>query len=138
MDLPDEPKTPDGAEGKKRVDESWKEEARREKERLAKEEAAEEHEEEQPEEQGGRGRGLPAPSMELIISNFAIQALIALGEVANPVTRRQERNLEQAKHAIDLLGILDEKTRGNLTDKEKSYLEGTLYDLRMRYVNQMR
>jgi hypothetical protein len=72
-----------------------------------------------------------------MVTNFAIQALIAMGEIANPVTRTQERDLEAAKHAIDLLGVLEEKTRGNLSEDEKRHLEGTLYDLRMRYVSLM-
>ena len=78
---------------------------------------------------------MPKPSLEMMVTNLAIQALIALGEVANPATRKQERNLPQAKHTIDLLGVLEEKTRGNLSDEEKKHLEGTLYDLRMRYVS---
>jgi hypothetical protein len=106
----------------KRVDEGWKEEAKREKEKLAG----------QP---GGAKVPLPEPSIELIVTHFAIQALIALGDIANPVTRKQERDLDQAKHSIDLLGVLEEKTRGNLSEDEKRHLEGTLYDLRMRYVS---
>jgi hypothetical protein len=114
----------------KRVDETWKEEARREKERLAAAKASEAA-------PAGREYQLPKPSLELMVTNFAIQALIAMGEIANPVTRTQERDLEQAKHAIDLLGVLQEKTRGNLSEDEKRHLEGTLYDLRMRYVSLM-
>ena len=135
--MPDEEKNSagDGA-GTKRVDESWKEEARREKERLAKEAP-----EESPDakEAGARARRYASlkPSFEMIVTNYAIQALIAMGEIANPVTRKQERDIDQAKHAIDLLGILEVKTKGNLTDEEKAHLDGTLYDLRMRYVQMM-
>ena len=116
----------------KRVDSDWKEEARREKERLSGE-----TEDDDVEQTAGRPTGgpLPKPSLEMMVTNLAIQALIAMGEIANPITRKQERDLAQAKHTIDLLGILEEKTRGNLTDDEKKHLEGTLYDLRMRYVS---
>jgi len=123
-------KPPETQPKEKQVDESWKEEARREKERLA----AEQGPEAGP---AGREYQLPKPSFELMVTNFAIQALISLGEIANPVTRLQERDLEAAKHAIDLLGVLDEKTRGNLSEDEKRHLDGTLYDLRMRYVSLM-
>ena len=118
---------------KKHIDESWKEEARREKDRLA-EEAKDGSEPEGT--AAARGR-LPEASFDLLVISLAIQARIALGEIANPVTRRQELNLEQAKHAIDLLGMLEQKTKGNLTEEEQTHLEGALYDLRMRYVQVM-
>ena len=117
----------------KHVDEGWKEEARREKERLAEEGRPEASEAGEP--GGARRQPLPAASFELMVTNFALQALIALGAIANPVTREQQRDPEQAKHAIDLLAVLEEKTGGNLTEDEKRHLESTLYDLRMRYVS---
>ena len=126
---------PDSPENGKHVDESWKEEARREKERLAREEA--EAPAEGPAEGRGAPGGLPEPSFDLFVLSLAIQARIAMGEIANPVTRKQELDLDGAKHAIDLLGILEVKTKGNLTPDEKSHLEGALYDLRMRYVQLM-
>ena len=134
-DEPDKDREQHQEEGpveEKHVDTDWKEEARREKERLAEEGL------EGTRRAEGRGttqpRELPEPSFELMVTNLAIQALVAMGEIANPVTRKQERNLNQAKHAVDLLGILEEKTKGNLTDGEKRHLDGTLYDLRTRYL----
>jgi hypothetical protein len=124
------------ADDKKHIDEGWKEEARREKDRLASEEALKGEEAPSPEESLG-GRGLPEPSLDLLVLSLAIQARIAMGEIANPVTRKQELDLESAKHAIDLLGILEEKTKGNLTDDEKAHIESSLYELRMRYVQVM-
>lgn len=118
---------------KKHVDESWKEEARREKERLAKEEA------DAPADPSGAGSPgeMPEPSFDLLVMSLTIQARIAMGQIANPVTRKQELDLDSAKHAIDLLGVLDEKTQGNLTPDEKSHLDAALYELRMRYVAMM-
>jgi len=46
-----------------------------------------------------------------------------------------EKNLAQAKFTIDTLGVIEEKTRGNLTPEEQRYLEGVLYDLKMSFVN---
>jgi len=132
LDKNGEPHPEEGPVEEKHVDTDWKEEARREKERLAQEslEGARRAERRGP----GQPRELPEPSFQLMVTNLAIQALIAMGEIANPLTRKQERNLDQAKHTVDLLGILEEKTKGNLTDEEKRHLDGTLYDLRTRYL----
>ena len=66
---------------------------------------------------------------------LSTQALLHLGEIPNPMTNAVERNLEAAKHVIDILGILQEKTRNNLDSGEHTLLESVLYDLRMRYVD---
>lgn len=65
---------------------------------------------------------------------LSTQALLHLGDIANPATGRVERDLGAAKHVIDILGILRDKTRGNVEPGEESLLESMLYDLRMRYV----
>jgi len=57
-----------------------------------------------------------------------------LGELPEPGTEKTEVNLPLAKQTIDILGILQEKTSGNLTDEEHNLLTNLLYDLRMRYV----
>jgi len=61
---------------------------------------------------------LPPPSFALIVASFAAQASVALGQMPNPMTNKQEVNLELAKHAIDTLAILEQKTKGNLTADE--------------------
>ena len=81
---------------------------------------------------------LPEPSLAILVSGLAAQALMHLGAGANPVTNKVETDLGQAKYTIDLLQVLKEKTQGNLTDDEKRVLEGLLYDLRMRYVDAAR
>ncbi len=78
--------------------------------------------------------GLPEARFDLFVSGLAMEALIALGDMANPVTRRQSTNLAQAKYLIDVLGILEEKTAGNLSVDEQRLLQDTLYQLRMRYM----
>jgi hypothetical protein len=57
-----------------------------------------------------------------------------LGEIQDPVTRQLTKNLPLAKQTIDLVGMLKEKTKGNLTSDEEKIVENLLYDLRMRYV----
>jgi hypothetical protein len=83
-----------------------------------------------------------APAAEINFSAFVIslstQALIHLGEVPNPVSGQVERELGVAKQMIDILGMLREKTRGNLDQGEEKLLEDALYDLRIRYVEQVK
>ena len=77
---------------------------------------------------------LPEPSFQIIISTFATQAAVALGQIANPVTNETSEDLEQAKFAIDVLTILEEKTKGNLTDEEERFIRDLLFELRMKFV----
>ncbi len=72
------------------------------------------------------------------VLGLSTQALLHLGEIPNPMTHALERDLGAAKHVIDILGILQEKTRSNLEPGEASLLDSVLYDLRMRYVELVR
>jgi 1,4-alpha-glucan branching enzyme len=69
------------------------------------------------------------------VTTLAMQAWIALGAMANPVTQKTEKNPEQAKLIIDTLEMLQEKTKGNLTAEESKFLEDVLYELRMGFIN---
>ena len=75
---------------------------------------------------------------ELTFATFVIslstQALALLGEIPDPVQGRTVVDLEGARQFIDILGILQDKTRGNLDPRENALLDGALYDLRMKYV----
>jgi len=77
---------------------------------------------------------LPPPSFALIVASFAAQASVALGQMPNPMTNKQEVNLELAKHAIDTLAILEQKTKGNLAADETAMLEGVLHQMRLTYL----
>ena len=61
--------------------------------------------------------------------------MIFLGEMPNPVTNQVEKNLKQAKFLIDTLIILRDKTKGNLTKEEDDLLNGSIYELQLRYVD---
>ena len=61
-------------------------------------------------------------------------AFVHLGDAPHPETRKAETNLLLAKQTIDILGMLQEKTRGNLTPAEEKFLDNLLTDLRLRYV----
>jgi hypothetical protein len=118
------------SDASKRVDESWKERAEREKtsgEAVPKPgdvRAASETPERTP----------PEARFDLFISSLAMEALIALGDMPHPATRKQAANLPQAKYLIDVLGILEEKTKGNLVVEEQQLVSDTVYQLRMRYL----
>lgn len=62
---------------------------------------------------------------------------MALGELPHPMTQERQEDLEQAKYLIDVLGMLQAKTQGNLTAEEAKILDGVLYELRMKYVSKM-
>lgn len=69
------------------------------------------------------------------VGGFGFQALVQLGKAPNPMTGETSVDLPNAKYSIDLLGILQEKTKGNLTREEDEQLSSMLRDLRMEYVN---
>lgn len=77
---------------------------------------------------------MPVADFNLFLSSLSMQAMVALGEVAHPATGVPQEDLEQARYIIDVLGILQEKTQGNLTQEESGLLEGLLYELRMKFV----
>jgi hypothetical protein len=78
----------------------------------------------------------PEIDFSYFVFSLSTSALLHLGEVPDPVTRTTERNLPLAKQTIDILGMLEEKTRGNLTGDEAKLLENLLTDLRWRYVRE--
>lgn len=131
---------------KKKVDESWKEQAEREKHASVppqgsaspslKSPPGRDTPAEPAASQAGRaGEELPEARFDLFVSGLAMEALIALGDMPHPATRKQAANLPQAKYLIDLLGLLDEKTKGNCSVDEERLLSDTLYQLRMRYLS---
>jgi len=76
----------------------------------------------------------PASFVAFIMS-IASNAASALGMMEHPVTHQREVDVELGKHWIDVLGMLQKKTSGNVTPQEKRMLEGLLADLRMQYVS---
>ncbi len=96
-------------------------------------EAAPEDDEEFSEEDLAEARD-PASFVSFVMS-IASNAASALGMMEHPVTHQREVDIELGKHWIDVLGMLQKKTEGNLTPQEKRMLEGLLADLRMQYVS---
>jgi hypothetical protein len=82
-----------------------------------------------------RERGqIPQPSFASLVQSIVTQILFYLGDLSPRGTEPQV-NLDMAKYNIDILGILEEKTKGNLTEEEKQILDAALYETRMRYVS---
>ncbi len=106
-------------EPKKNIDETWKDAVEIEKETLKKE-----------------GKFVvPEADFTFFITTLALQAAIALGQMPNPVSNKKEEDPTQAKFIIDTLGMLKEKTKGNLSAEEDKVLENVLYELRTQYIS---
>jgi hypothetical protein len=69
------------------------------------------------------------------VLSLSTQALAHLGEIPDPIDRSKRVDLHAARQIIDIIGMLRDKTRGNLDEAENALLENALYDLRMRYVD---
>ena len=129
------------------IDTDWKKQAQEEKRKLAEQEqkkAADAAAAAPPPPPGqgravpggGRGRAarvLPPPASPPLVNTLLTQALFYLGDLA-PQGGEPVLNLDMAKHQIDTLSLLEDKTKGNLTEEEQRLLDSALYEGRMRYV----
>lgn len=106
-------------EENKRVDESWKKQVEQDRESLTGGEP--------PDPDG-------PPSLGMLVSSLGMQAMMHLGLVEDPATKQAHLDLPHAQYVIDLLSVVEEKTRGNLTPEEDELLKGTLGELRMIFV----
>lgn len=79
-----------------------------------------------------------APEVDFIgfILSLSTTAMYHFGDIPDPYTQKAEKNLAAAKQTIDILSIIQEKTRGNLDEQEKELLEEALYELRMRFIKE--
>ena len=109
------------------IDSDWKAEAQAEKERLAEQEAKQAAEPSQQPE-------LPEADFKALMGLLASQAIMGLGAYTDPKTGGVMIDLPGSKFAIDLLGVLEEKTSGNITDDESKELTQVLAELRSRFV----
>ncbi len=79
---------------------------------------------------------LPEINFATFIFSLNSSVLVQLGVIDDPATGKKAKNLPLAKQTIDILGMLEEKTRGNLTKDEESMLKNILYDLRIIYIKE--
>jgi len=137
------------------IDDDWKRQAQEEKRRLAEQQREREQQQQQqaarppatpavaatlapsdPRRAGtsSAGRDVPEASFENLVQTLAAQAMYYLGEYAGQDGEPMV-DLDAAKAQLDTLGLLEVKCKGNLTPPEQAALDGTLYELRMRYVS---
>ncbi|MCZ6736051.1 MAG: DUF1844 domain-containing protein [Planctomycetota bacterium] len=121
--------TQEESTSKLHVDTDWKAEARAEKERLAKEEEAKAERSEPP-----RAGELPKADFKALVGMLASQAILGLGAMGDPKSGRVVVDLPGARFSIDLLTMLEQRTKGNLTDEEVKELSQILAELRGRFV----
>lgn len=128
--------------GKLHIDSDWKAQAQAERQRLAEEAekkkaaaAASGSGADGASSGGGMGQ-LPPATFDTLLQVTAQEALFALGAVADPRTGRTMMNLDVARFQIDMLAMLEEKTKGNLSEEESKTMATTLYELRQMYIAQ--
>ncbi|MFK7736033.1 MAG: DUF1844 domain-containing protein [Pirellulaceae bacterium] len=76
----------------------------------------------------------PPASLTFLVTSLATQAMAAMGQIPGEDGKPLPVNLDYAKHFIDLIGVLEEKTSGNLEDDESKFLQETLHQMRMMFV----
>ncbi len=121
------------------VDEDWKSKVEREKaEALEKEESKQPTEEAAEEATGEQASEVPPPppaSLSMLVTTLLTQAMAAMGQIPGEDGAAPEVNFPYAKHFIDLVGVIEEKTKGNLTDEESKFIGESLHQMRMLYVS---
>jgi len=139
------PDAPDTDEPKIIVDDDWKKQAQAEKEKLAEQAKTDETPPDDAQAQPADGQGpdqgaegqprqLPPASFSTLVSSLATQAMMALGGFKDPNSDKVMVDLDLARHHIDTLKVLEEKTKGNIDETEKKLLEEASYQVQMLYV----
>ncbi len=115
------------------IDDDWKKQAQEEKRKLAEQTAKPKPAPAPASAAAPAQRKLPEASFATLIQSSMTQALYYLGELADE-SEQPVLSLDMARYHIDLLSVLETKTKGNLDPQEQSLLDQTLYDLRGRFV----
>ena len=117
------------------IDEDWKSQV--EAEKAALKQQAGQTPSPEPARQASQGQDhglLPPATLPVLLTTLATQALVSLGQIPHPATNQPEIRLDEAKHFIDLLEMLEQKTTGNRTPEESQLLENLLHELRLGYL----
>ena len=116
------------------IDEDWKSQVQAEKEQAAKGKAEGKPDVAADDSQDANDPPMPAATLELLLTMLATEALVAMGQVPHPVSGKMQAQRNQAKYLIDMLEVLLEKTKGNLSADEQQLLESMLHQLRMLFI----
>lgn len=114
------------------IDEDWKSQVEAEKKAFAEKGAASSAAGPGPQD-ASRGP-LPPASLEMLLTSLATEAMMHLGQIPHPATGEQTLDLQNARFSIDLIEMLEEKTKGNLSDHEQQVMSDLLHQLRMAFV----
>ena len=139
-------------EKKLHVDEDWKTQVDREKEQLRQQNessptssptsptstANSANASKKSVDASANNQDLPPASLIILISSLATQAMASMGQLPNQDGNAPPVDLQFARHFIDLIGVIEDKTRNNLTPEEASFLNNTLLHLRMLFVESSR
>lgn len=113
------------------IDEDWKTQVEREKEVASQQSASGAA----PSAQARSTEAeFPPATLSFLVTSLAMQAMMSMGLMPNPITGKNETSLAQARHFIDTVEMLDQKTKGNRTAEEDQVLDNLLYELRMAFV----
>jgi PIN domain nuclease of toxin-antitoxin system len=72
-----------------------------------------------------------------LISSFEMSALVQMGKIKNPATDKLEKDLMQAQLSIDIIDMMKEKTKGNLNEDEKKFLDNMISQIKLNYVDEV-
>jgi len=82
-----------------------------------------------------QGSNLPPMDFANMVISIGTSAMVSMGQIPDPASGQHYKDLDSAKQTIDMLGVIAEKTKGNLTSAEEQLLTKLLFDLRMGFVN---
>lgn len=108
------------------VDDNWKEQVAREKAAARRAERAAARSGE---------REIPPASFALLVTTYSTQALIALGLYPDPVSGQPKPDREMARHLIDMLGVIEQVSKGNIGEQDRQMLDSVLHQLRMAFLS---
>lgn len=109
----------------KQVDEEWKRRAQEEKHKAAEKARA---------GGGEAARVYPPVDFTNFVAGLGLQAMVALGQMENPVSKKKEVDLDAAQYTIDLMELIKAKTKGNLTREEEQTLTELAFQLKMAFI----
>ncbi len=128
---------PKGQEKKIIIDEDWKGKVQAEKEAAARKQQSPESapaESAPAEPPSDAAEPLPPPNLTFLASSLYLQGMVSLGLLPGPTSDKPQVHLEHAKHTIDTLQMLQEKTEGNRTPDETKEMDTMLHELRLSYI----
>ena len=99
------------------------------------EEVKDESKKEDVKKEEQKSQPIPEPDFITFIFTLSTHAQIGMGLFPNPISKKVEVDLDLAKYQIDVIGMLQEKTKGNLNKDEEKFIDSILHELRMVYIN---